>query len=1226
MTTPTLTNFVIPFKRINEASFILVDPSSNSPGEFVFTSGSPLVATINNRTVTIVGIGTSIITATQSASGSYLSNFITAPFIVKNVLPIVSNFVIPTKTYYGDSSFNLVDPSSNSPGAFTYISGDQNIATINNKTVTIKSNGTTTITARQAASTNFDTIDISALLVVLAPPPTWYPNLIQNANGNLDITGTTYPGDNTYNLSYSSTYTLNDIDVQRLPPLIRAPNLRPTGIGVLPMIEITSTNDNSNCPILYDCSDNRFAVTILHLDTQYFTAQQLPLNDPRYDSGNVKPYRDVIIINGLLDPSNSLYYNSDFITLTIYIKQAAGISSRNVSYAEKIVNFPFTITAVPTNIALKSISTTPLPTSLLGNGGSGYIIEREYSKGFIDLSFDLFATTDRLLINGNGIDYTNIYYYLVQTSRNIFVFQNDYVSIENNRVTLLNATYSYNINSPTDNPTYDSIPILFFQEASPAYKRSQFIGDTLYSPPLQQETIRIRIVKSTPTFRGQTPAQNTGDPRTVYTLENMSKMTYDEPFEIISPQTDNTDASNNFTVVSSVPDIIKIKVENGKNMAYIYNAGVVTITITQTSTRNFKSKTASFIIYVNLISPSLINCNTNIVYTNPYQRQFWTRFKGPCPDYKLSITNGGGQTRLLTPTEVDDIYSERRKTEILKYNKNVGGLTKSQKYAKASRGELMRQIGNENKYLRGANGNLICPSQPNRVSCGLTSACGVPGKERVLCYDPSINLYNLTRTYEYKGGQQTVSNIPTIALTQPRNLTADLSGNKIILKWDSPISNGGLPITGYVISYSINNKTWDPYISIFPNKDGLIDQISGERNGNTVIVQDISGSIVIKNDTLYYISVFSANERGLSSIPATVTIKTSSSPSIISDFGLYDTDRKFLIIELKWTDPVNSTSSTGGYNGPLITQYSIQYKGTNETTWVTTLVDGTSVVSDSANLNSKRYTLRNLLNEMTYNIKIEAINSVGTGPESKILSARTLMKPGPPLNVVVTGRYGIPPSSTGIGNNSINYITVTWDRPDNGGTTISSYNITIAGLETKLFTVPLTSQPTSYSYIISTLNSKLIDIGTYNISLTSKNSMFTSVSSSVSSITITPISIKLTIMEPIVVTYNRTSLSGIVIRFSVSTYNSKDNPITNIRVHGLGNGSNTYETIRNIDNQNIVGSGEHTIVVPSSFEGTTLLQVGNTYNIYINAKFGSTPYVNDTQSSIVQVRPQIKLS
>jgi hypothetical protein len=138
--------------------------------------------------------------------------------------------------------------------------------------------------------------------------------------------------------------------------------------------------------------------------------------------------------------------------------------------------------------------------------------------------------------------------------------------------------------------------------------------------------------------------------------------------------------------------------------------------------------------------------------------------------------------------------------------------------------------------------------------------------------------------------------------------------------------------------------------------------------------------------------------------------------------------------------------------------------------------------------------------------------------------------------------------------------------------------------------------------------------------------MFTSISSSLSSITIAPISVKLTIIEPVVIRYNRTTLSGIVIQFSVSTYNSKDNPITNIRVHGLGNGTNTYETIKNIDNQNIIGSGEHTILVPSSADGNTLLQVGNTYNIYINAKFGSSNYTNDTQSSSLQVRPQIKLS
>ena len=1228
MVIPTLTNFVIPFKRINDSSFNLIDPSSNSPGAFVFTSGSPQVATIIDRTVTIVGIGATIITATQQISGIYESNFITASFIVKGQIPTISNFVIPTKTY-GNAPFLLTSPISNSQGAFTYISANAAIATINNAQVTILARGTTYITATQEEYGIFDTADISAAFVVLPPPPTWSPDLLQNSNGDLIIptinNNSFWLERNIYALQYSTTIRLNPIDVARLPNDIRSsPYFRSTGVGVIPMIEIFSNNTNPNTPILYDCPGNSNALTFVHLNEEYITGQLIPTNDPRYRPEYIGRYRDVVIINGLIDENNTIIRDADSLTLTVFIRQAAGTSLDGLTYVEKVVYFPFTITLTPTIINLKSIATTPLPQSLLGPGGSGYIIQREYLDLPLDLSFSQFATTSRKSIRNDADDYTNVYYYLFQSSRDNFILQNEYISIQNNRINFLNATYAYNVNSITDTPVYNEIPILFYQESTAFYKRSEFIGDSNYSPPTKRETIKLRIVKSTPTFIGQTPEENTSDPTTQYKLANITKMTYDEPFEIIPPQSNNTDSNSNFTIVSSAPQILTIKVVNGKNMAYIYDAGVVTLTITQQSTRNFKSKTATLLVYINLIAPSLINCNTNIVYTNPYQREFWTRYKPPCPDYKLTITNSAGQTRVLTPNEVDELYSERRKTEILKYTKNVGGLTKSQKYAKAARGELMRQIGNENKYLVGSNGNLVCPIPSSRVYCGLTSACGVPGKERVLCFDPSINLYNYTRTYEYKAGLQTTSNIPTLALTPPRNLVAVLSdNNRVILTWDSPISNGGIPITGYVISFSINNKIWIPYTSIFPNANGPIDPLSGERNANTVIFQDISGSIKVETNTLYYMSVFSANERGLSSVPATATIKTSSSPSIISDFGLLDDDRKYLIIDLKWTDPKNDSFSSGGYIGPPISQYAIQYKKVSETTWATTFVNTSSVITEPPN--TKKYSLRNLENESTYNLKIEPINSVGKGAESRILTARTLMKPSPPLNIACVARYGVPPANTGI-SSKINYITVTWTRPDNGGSVISSYNITIVDNETKLFNVSILSQPTTYTYTITTLNSRFINSGTnYSIALTSKNSNFTSISSAATPVFIEPITSKLTIIG-IDITYVATNLTGVFVRFAVGSFNYRDNPITNIRVSGLGgSGTNIYETTKNSDNIDITGSGEHKIFVPYVTSNILLLQVGNVYNITINARFGSSSYTDDTRSESFRISPSIRL-
>lgn len=1228
MTTPTLSNFVVPFKRIGDDTFNLVDPSSNSPGVFTYSIINPNpsnpIATVIGRNVTIYQVlGTCTVVAFQEPVGSYTSASITAELEVKKTLPTITNFAIPSKIN-GDQPFDIIDPTSNSSGAFTYSSGTTSVATINNKTITIVNVGTSIIIATQAETANFDTRDVSYAFVVSPSPPIWNPNLVQDVNGNLIIP--TVVSDNSYRVILNTNFTLNLVDVARLPSNILS--TRPIGTGVLPLITITTNNLNPNQRIRYSCPDNSHAVSIVPLSSTYQVAsQRLP-----YNQNSLMNYNDVLIINGLIDASNTVIRNASSLVLKIYITQDAG-SYNGIPYASKSVFFPLTLNAVPTVISLKPAS--DISSVLLGSGGDRdtYTIQREYLQLSLDLPFSEFITTNRKLINSNDFDNTNAIYYLTQTVKDEFIIQDDYISIQNNRIVFLNSTYNFNIAAPNDNPVYNAIPIAVYQDSTAFYQVSNFVGDSTFSVPENRTTIKLRIVKSVPTFGGQVPEVNTGNPNTVYTLPNITKMTYDEPFEIIPPKSNNTDASNNFTVVSSAPDIIKIKNENGKNMAYIYDAGIVTLTITQTSTRNFTSKTATLLVYVNLISPSLINCNTNIVYTNPYQREFWTRFKPPCPDYKFSITTSSGQTRNLTAVEVDELYSERRKTEILKYNKNVGGLTKSQKYAKASRGELMRQIGNENKYLTGSNGNsLICPIQPSsRVYCGLTSACGVPGKERILCYDPSINLYNLKRTYEYRAGLQTTTNIPTIALTPPRNLVADLSdNNRIILRWNSPISNGGLPITGYVISYSINNKTWIPYTSIFPNKDGPIDEISGERNANTVIVQDASGSIGVKgiqNNTLYYISVFSANERGLSSVPATVNIKTSSSPSIISNFSLMDVDRKYLIIDLKWTNPVN-TSSSGGYNGPLITHYMIHYKKTTDTTWVSTLVSDSTVVSDSTNPLIKKYTLRNLENKKTYELKIEPVNSVGTGPESRILTARTLMAPSPPLNVVCSARYGIPPASTGESQSSkINYITVNWDRPDNGGSAISSYNITPQGFETKLYAVPTTNQPNSYTYYITTLASKTIESGTYSISLTSKHANYESISTNVVSVIIEPVTQRIVISN-IEFIYIANLIYGANITFSIDSYNYRDNPISmfKIEVSQIGeSGSIMYETIKNLDNQNINGSGEHKLFVPAVNNNVTIFQVGNPYNITLNANFGGSGYSATNSSLPYSITPSIRI-
>ena len=79
---PTLGSFTVPAKSTSDVPFTLTAPTSNSGGAFTYNSSNTAVATISGTTVTIVGTGTSVITATQAANGAYGSGSTTASFVV----------------------------------------------------------------------------------------------------------------------------------------------------------------------------------------------------------------------------------------------------------------------------------------------------------------------------------------------------------------------------------------------------------------------------------------------------------------------------------------------------------------------------------------------------------------------------------------------------------------------------------------------------------------------------------------------------------------------------------------------------------------------------------------------------------------------------------------------------------------------------------------------------------------------------------------------------------------------------------------------------------------------------------------------------------------------------------------------------------------------------------------------------------------------------------------
>ena len=143
--------------------------------------GIPLIAIKEFKFVTVTpGSGANI----------YVDNIF---FYTTNVLPSLSNFSIPAKML-GDAPFTITAPTSNSTGAFTYISSNTNVATVAGNTITILKAGSSTITANQAAAAPYASGSITATLsVTVAPLSTNAPNPTKPAANVRSIFSNTYP-------------------------------------------------------------------------------------------------------------------------------------------------------------------------------------------------------------------------------------------------------------------------------------------------------------------------------------------------------------------------------------------------------------------------------------------------------------------------------------------------------------------------------------------------------------------------------------------------------------------------------------------------------------------------------------------------------------------------------------------------------------------------------------------------------------------------------------------------------------------------------------------------------------------------------------------------------------------------------------------------------------------------------------------------------------------------
>ena len=275
-----------------------------------------------------------------------------------------------------------------------------------------------------------------------------------------------------------------------------------------------------------------------------------------------------------------------------------------------------------------------------------------------------------------------------------------------------------------------------------------------------------------------------------------------------------------------------------------------------------------------------------------------------------------------------------------------------------------------------------------------------------------------------------------VAPSVPTSLTAVGGVTQASLAWIAPTQSGGAEVTDYVVEYSSNSgSTW----AVFA--DGV----------STSTAATVTG---LTNGMTYQFRVKAVSSGGTSEASSTATaiVGVPSAPTSLSATPLG------LSVRLSWTAPTQN-------GGSAITDYVAQFSADSGATW--------STFSDSVST-STTTTVTGLTNGLTYQLRVSAVNSVGTSAYSSVVIAVpwAASLPSAPLDLAIAS-YGL------------NQVGLSWTIPaTNGGDTITDYVIeysSSSGSTWATFTDPVSS-------IRSTTVTDLVSGSTYIFRVSARNS------------------------------------------------------------------------------------------------------------------------------------------
>jgi parallel beta-helix repeat protein len=271
--------------------------------------------------------------------------------------------------------------------------------------------------------------------------------------------------------------------------------------------------------------------------------------------------------------------------------------------------------------------------------------------------------------------------------------------------------------------------------------------------------------------------------------------------------------------------------------------------------------------------------------------------------------------------------------------------------------------------------------------------------------------------------QATIYSVPT----EPINLVGDPGDSFVNLDWEAPASNGGSPITGYLV-----------YRNTPPDETLVIFDV-----GNTLSFNDSSA----KNGVDYEYLVSAENAVGEGPQSTGIMATPYGNPSAPLDLFAISGD-SFILIH--WQPPVSD-------GGSEITGYNI-YREDIEGLYKSTSPD------------QIWYNDTDVLNSMTYIYYVSGVNAVGEGPSSEGSIATPMSVPSVPTNLQLVAGDG--------------YVICTWNSSVNdGGSQITGYRL-YRGETPEKMTLLVDLGPHYYFNDTETMNNN-----TYYYCISAKNSV-----------------------------------------------------------------------------------------------------------------------------------------